>query len=144
MLQGCLSLISSGTGGFKVLLLGTAEEGRDVFFTTTAQLVPQDNDTAEDIYDARIGGGFPVPVSPTECEGDACSTPLAAPIDSTPASLTFSGPGNPAPATIQVSKAKAKPKKATAKKKARSKKRKRKGKARSKGNARKSVDRRAG
>ena len=52
--------------------------GRDVFIYTSSQLVPQDNDTAGDIYDARIGGGFPPPPPPpVECEGDACSTPLA-------------------------------------------------------------------
>jgi hypothetical protein len=102
--QGCLSLISSGLGGFKVLLLGTAHDGRDVFFSDFSQLVPSDNDTAGDVYDARIGGGFPTRAPSVECEGDACSTPVTAPIDQTPSSLTFSGSGNdrlvsPAPAS---------------------------------------------
>ncbi len=110
-LNGCLALISNGRGGFLTLLLGSAHEGRDVFIYTSSQLLPQDRDTAGDIYDARIGGGFPSP--PPEvlgCEGDACSTPPPAPIDSTPASLSFSGPGNLAPQSKPKSKVKHKPK----------------------------------
>jgi hypothetical protein len=122
--QGCLGLISSGQGGFKVMLLGTADEGRDVFFTDFSQLVPTDTDSAGDVYDARIGGGFPVPVKPTECEGDACSTPLAAPVDATPASLSFTGPGNPAATTTASKPATGKAKKKVAKKKTRKKRRK--------------------
>jgi len=93
-LAGCVSLISPGTDGYLVGLLGSAHEGRDVFFTTHSGLVAADNDGAGDIYDARIGGGFPTPVSPVECEGDACSTPVSPPVDQTPSSSTFRGPGN--------------------------------------------------
>ncbi|HEY5194243.1 MAG TPA: hypothetical protein VIJ39_10285 [Solirubrobacteraceae bacterium] len=97
-IQGCLSLISSGRGGFKNVLLGISPSGHDVFFATHEALVPQDTDTAGDIYDARIGGGFPPPPArPVECEGDACDSPVAAPVDTTPASFAFSGPGNPTP-----------------------------------------------
>ncbi len=92
--QGCLSLISSGQGGHLVMLLGTTSSGHDVFFTTNSQLVRQDKDTASDVYDARVGGGFSEAVSPVECEGDACSTPLPAPNDLTPSSATFNGAGN--------------------------------------------------
>jgi hypothetical protein len=109
--QGCLALISSGTGGLKNVLLGTTSSGRDVFFATHSQLVGQDTDGQGDVYDARIGGGLPPPAPPgTECEGDACVAPLAAPIDTTPASLSFAGPGNPTPPTTSTPKAKAKPK----------------------------------
>lgn len=94
-LQGCLSLITPGTqDGWLVVLLGTAADGRDVIFYTSQQLLPQDRDGAGDIYDARVGGGIPEASSPTECEGDACSTPAAAPNDATPSSVTFSGTGN--------------------------------------------------
>jgi hypothetical protein len=121
-LQGCLSLISTGAGGYFVLPFGTDASGRDLFFTTTSQLVPPDNDTAGDIYDARIGGGFAYPARPVECEGDACSTPFAPPSDLTPSSSTFHGAGNLLGATLPEvkgkSKAKAKSKcKAKAKKK---------------------------
>ena len=136
-LDGCLALITNGRGGYKSLLLGSADEGRDVFVYTREKLVPQDNDTAGDIYDARVEGGFPPPPPrPTECEADACSTPPSAPVDSTPASLTFTGVGNVlpvAPAGKPVVKKKAPPKK-----KHNAKKRK-KGKSTRKGKAKKSA-----
>jgi hypothetical protein len=114
--QGCLALITSGRGGFLNLLIGTANEGRDVFFYTLSQLGPSDNDGAGDIYDARIGGGSPPPpVQRPECEGDSCSAPFAAPTDATPSSLTFQGAGNPpssiAPGPASKPVPKAKPKK---------------------------------
>ncbi len=93
--QGCLALITNGRGGYLNLLLGSGDEGRDVFIYTSSRLVAQDQDTAGDIYDARIGGGFqPPPPGPVECEGAACSTPLSPPNDATPSSFTFAGAGN--------------------------------------------------
>jgi hypothetical protein len=92
--QGCLALITNGRGGYLNELLGTAEEGNDVFIYTSSQLVGQDNDTAGDIYDVRIDGGFPEPAGPVECKGDSCSTPFAAPAEVTPASATFQGAGD--------------------------------------------------
>jgi hypothetical protein len=59
-------------------LLGTDSSGRDVFFFGTGSLVPQATDTQASWYDARIGGGFPEPVSPVGCSGDACQGPLSA------------------------------------------------------------------
>jgi hypothetical protein len=113
--RGCLALITNGRGGFYNLLLGSADEGRDVFIYTLSKLLPQDTDTAGDIYDARIDGGFAPPAPlPTECEGDACSTPASAPLDSTPASFTFSGAGNliqTTPVKVPVKPTKAKGKK---------------------------------
>ena len=115
-IQGCLALISSGRGGHKVMLFGTTPSGGDVFFGTHESLVPQDQDSAGDVYDARIGGGFqPPPPRPVECEGDACSTPASPPSDVTPSSLTFSGAGSliPVPATkpaVKSKKAKARKK----------------------------------
>jgi hypothetical protein len=138
--QGCISLISSGQGGYLVLLLGTTESGSDVFFTTRSQLGPNDNDNSSDIYDARIDGGEPPLASrPVECEGDACSTPAGPPNDATPSSLTFTGAGNilqsaPRKPAVKSTK-KAKPKK---KRKAGKKQRKgrKAGKGRTAGNER--------
>jgi hypothetical protein len=103
--QGCLSLITAGQGGYRNELLGTDASGRDVFFTTHEKLLPQDQDTAGDIYDARIGGGFPPPPpKAVECEGDACSTPASAPASITPGSFSFVGPEGPgAPASVPAS-----------------------------------------
>jgi hypothetical protein len=110
--QGCLSLISSGTGGFRNELLGTTPSGDDVFFLTHESLAAQDTDTAGDIYDARVDGGFPGPVvRPVECENSACSTPLPLPNDATPSSFTFTGTETPIPHTKQPSESKVRKKK---------------------------------
>ena len=94
--EGCVALISSGAGGYKVELLGTTRSGGDVFFATHESLVAQDMDTSGDVYDARIDGGFPAAApGPVECEAGACQSPGGAPLDTTPASLSFAGPGNP-------------------------------------------------
>lgn len=94
--QGCIALVSGGREGVRNKLIGTTPSGRDVFFASHESLVAQDTDTAGDIYDARIGGGeSPPPLPPPTCEGDACMSPVPAPLDATPASLSFSGPGNP-------------------------------------------------
>ncbi len=125
--QGCLSLITGGRGGYRNELLGASASGGDVFFVTHEKLVAQDQDTAGDIYDARIDGGFPGPAPrPVECEGDACSTPASPPVDSTPASLVFSGSGNlaPAPGAPAITKSKPKPKKKVKLKRKRAKKEK--------------------
>ena len=112
--QGCLALITSGHGGFLNELLGTTSTGGDVFFATKESLLPSDDDTAEDIYDARIGGGFAEPPRPVECKGDSCSTPFAPPAEVTPSSASFQGAGNLVPEVVP----------ATVKKKAASKKHK--------------------
>lgn len=91
---GCIDLISSGTSKEESVFLDASEFGEDVFFLTSAQLSKRDADTTPDVYDARVGGGEGEPVKPVECQGDACQSPVAAPEDATPGSLTFKGPGN--------------------------------------------------
>ena len=51
---GCIGLISSGTSSQASTFLDASENGDDVFFLTSSQLVPQDTDDAPDIYDARV------------------------------------------------------------------------------------------
>lgn len=122
-LQGCLALITNGRGGFLNLFLGTDESGQDAFFYTNSELLPQDDDTAGDIYDARIGGGTPpAPPRPVECEGDACAAQANPPNDATPSSFTFSGAGNLSPVATPTPNTKAKPKKKVVKKKPKKKK----------------------
>ena len=89
---GCLSLISSGTGSAASFIDASAD-GSDTYFLTSASLVPADPGSA-DVYDARVGGGFPVPGSPIPCEGDACQPLPSAPEDPTVASL-IAAAGNP-------------------------------------------------
>ena len=91
---GCLSLISSGESPSDSEFLDASPEGRDVFFTTAASLLPQDPGLV-DIYDARAGGGFPPPPGlVAACEGEACQGPYSPPNDPTPASSSFEGAGN--------------------------------------------------
>jgi hypothetical protein len=77
---GSVSLISSGSAEAPVEDVVISPEGRDVFFATTQGLVQQDGDGAPDIYDARIGGGFPqAPAPRQQCSSDACQGPLTNP-----------------------------------------------------------------
>jgi len=95
---GCTHLISTGeTAGFQ-LFLGASESGRDLFFTSAAQLVPQATPEFTNIYDARVDGGFPVSAPApecTSCQGVGSPPPQFG----TAASATFAGQGNPAAAT---------------------------------------------
>ncbi len=95
--EGAIALISSGQDVSNSYFLGTDATGADVFFGTHARLVAQDTDSSGDLYDARIDGGFPVLQGSAACEEDACQSPPAPPAESTPASLTFAGPGNLVP-----------------------------------------------
>jgi DNA-binding beta-propeller fold protein YncE len=116
--DGCVGLISSGQATGESAFLDASESGGDVFFLTSAKLVPQDYDSALDVYDAHecinAAPCFPTPAAvPPPCyTGDACKagpTPQPA-IYGSPSSETFSGAGNVTPekpATI-VAKAKAK------------------------------------
>lgn len=77
---GCVSLISSGTSNGDSALLAAGTNGEDVFFATHSQLTPQDIDDKFDIYDARVGGGFPIPSpEPARCEAETCLGPLSPP-----------------------------------------------------------------
>jgi hypothetical protein len=110
---GCVSLLSSGTSPEESVFLDASESGNDVFFLSGARLSAKDVDDAYDVYDARVGSGEPAAVKPPSCEGDACQSPVQAPNDPTPGSLTFHGLGNfapplgqPAKKTVKCAKAK--------------------------------------
>jgi len=74
-----------------------AAAGDQVAFQSSRALVPQDIDSAEDVYVARVDGGFPPPSAPAvPCAGsDGCQgspTPGLPPASSP--SETFAGAGN--------------------------------------------------
>jgi hypothetical protein len=50
---GCVSLLSGGHSDRESAFLEATPDGSNVFFLTEAKLLPQDTDTAFDIYDAR-------------------------------------------------------------------------------------------
>ncbi len=93
---GELALISAGQSINDDFLFGMSADGRDVFFKTYDSLAPQDKDGGvASIYDARIGGGFPPPISGEVCEEEGCQGALAvAPALSTAATPGFQGAGN--------------------------------------------------
>jgi hypothetical protein len=90
---GCLALISSGTDPDGAVFLDASESGEDAYFLTSSSLVRADPGS-RDVYDARVGGGFPQSEQPIECIGDACVPLPAGPEDPTVGSL-ISGLSNP-------------------------------------------------
>ena len=111
----CVSLMSSGSSPEESAFLEATANGNDVFFLTAAQLLPQDTDTAFDIYDARVCTQASPCLTPPEAaapgcsEADACRPAQPAqPIPgAAPFTASFSGPGNvgsPTPQAKQESK----------------------------------------
>jgi hypothetical protein len=108
--DGNTYLISGGRDGsaFRegeaVHLWGTDAEGRDVFFSTTESLVPSDTDTQEDIYDARVGGGFPHATGPGGCGSSSCERPSSgSPQLLAPGSAEVTGEPNGTPTVAPMS-----------------------------------------
>jgi hypothetical protein len=95
---GCVYLISAGKSEFPSLFADASESGEDVFFFTRQGLVGQDKDELQDVYDAKVGGGLSAqnPITPVPCEStEACHGPAQTPpVESTPATPNFEGPGN--------------------------------------------------
>jgi hypothetical protein len=121
--EGLVALISDGHDQTRVNevpavhLLGTSESGADVFFETADQLLTEDTDTQLDVYDARIGGGFPAPAAKPSCSEDACRGSLAGGLQ-TPAPSTVSSAGESAAAPVPGAPGASKP---TVKRKAKKK-----------------------
>lgn len=100
-----VSLLSTGTSEDGAWFAGVDHEGENVFIVTSQPLVGGDTDTLVDLYDVRIGGGFPEPKSSIECVGDECQgTPSAAPTFNTASG--FHGLGNVASRTTTKTKRK--------------------------------------
>jgi sugar lactone lactonase YvrE len=92
---GCLYPISAGPGSGESYFADASSEGDDVFFSTPLQLLPGDVDQNYDVYDARVGGGFPPsPPPPPACLGEACRPAQAPPSNGAPSSSGFFGEGN--------------------------------------------------
>lgn len=92
---GRVHLLSTGTSPDPSYFLDASESGRDAFVATNQRLVGWDGDPAMDIYDVRIGGGLPEPVSKVVCQGESCRGPASAP-PASPRSgtTTFAREGN--------------------------------------------------
>jgi hypothetical protein len=97
---GCVDLISSGQSAVKSTFLDADPSGENAFFGTRSALVAADGDGGlNDVYVARVGGGFPDPPLPVEpCEGEGCrgASPAAAEGQGA-ATPSFEGAGDPKP-----------------------------------------------
>jgi Tol biopolymer transport system component len=84
---------------------GVSASGADVFFATREQLVPSDRDQGNDVYDARVEGGFPQ-VQAKTCSGEACLPPPAGQPQApdTPTATPPADPGNVKPKTCPKGK----------------------------------------
>jgi hypothetical protein len=95
--DGSPYLVSSGTDGDGSSFAGASSSGDDVFFVTRQRLTGTDTDENLDVYDARVGGGFPDPQPQVPCSGDGCQ-PAPTPPSASPslASPFILGEGNAA------------------------------------------------
>jgi hypothetical protein len=102
--DGSVHLLSSGTSASDSYFMDASPDGRDAFFVTRDRLVGWDVDDSYDLYDARVGGGFPEPPlsSSVSCSGDECQgPPSGVPAFSGPGSALFAGSGNVAPPVVK-------------------------------------------
>ena len=101
---GCVALISSGTSGEESAFMDASETGGDVFFITSAHLVPGSIENGTSLYDAHectTSSPCPTeteaPPSCTTAEGCRAAPEPQPSIYGPPSSATFKGPGNPTP-----------------------------------------------
>jgi hypothetical protein len=99
-LGGCYYLVSTGKEATPAFFSDASTSGNDVMIFSHLGLVPQDQDSLADIYDASVGGGLAAqhPVTPPHCEGEGCREEVTSPPGSNGAgTAVFEGPENPAP-----------------------------------------------
>lgn len=94
-----VALLSSGKSPTGSWFMDASADGGDAFFVTREHLVGWDRDSAYDLYDARMGGGFPEPTpAPPACGGGTCQgLPGTAPGGPPTASDSYEGPGDARP-----------------------------------------------
>jgi hypothetical protein len=119
---GEVFMLSAGTASAPSVLQGTNPSGNDALFTSTSQLVGFQADGGyENVFDARVGGGFPAAeeeaAAPPSCVGSGCRGAFGEePTFTAPASLGSQGDGNLTPTKKQQHKKKKHHKKRHAKK----------------------------
>ncbi len=101
---GCRAEISGG-GASPATFIDASASGTDVYFLTAESLNRNADHGSIDLYDARVGGGFPESET-IICHGDNCQRLPREPDDPTPGTLTPTS-GNP-PLRIFGPKAKVK------------------------------------
>ena len=100
--DGCVGLISGGTGPEESAFVDASASGEDVFFITGDRLVSGDGDNTYDMYDAHAcsehvpcfpAGGVASPACDNEASCRAAPSPQPS-IFGSPSSATFAGTGN--------------------------------------------------
>jgi hypothetical protein len=77
--QGRVFLLSPAKeSGRQAGIFAMTPSGDDVFFETASPLWAGAPNTAMDVFDARVGGGFPVVQPPSPCVEEACLGAIAA------------------------------------------------------------------
>lgn len=97
---GCINLISSGRAEGGATFLDASSDGSDAFFLTDGSLVPGDTGVL-DVYDARVGGGYPASTPVIPCFGDACQPLPPSPQDPAPGTLRAKTSGNQTASTAK-------------------------------------------
>lgn len=95
LVQGCTFALSEPPDGTQDHFLDASTNGDDVFFTTASQLVPGDDDELEDVYDARVDGGF-AEGGETSCES-GCRAAGPSAIESPAITSSSVGPSSNVP-----------------------------------------------
>jgi len=88
------ALISPGDGAYDAFFVDASDDGKDVFFQTDEALVSRDTDESSDVYNARVGGGFPSqsPLPPSApCVRAECGELTSGPVISPPAASATTG-----------------------------------------------------
>jgi hypothetical protein len=109
--DGQIHAISDVAGGYESFFLDASPDGRDVFFATADDLLPQDTSNNIAVWDARVDGGFPVAATAPSCDNaDSCKPPESPQpaLFGAPSSSTFSGPGNTTSGSPPIVKSKPK------------------------------------
>jgi hypothetical protein len=89
-----VALLSSGRSARHSLFYDATPSGDDAYFTTYQRLAASDLDDNADVYDARVGGGFPEPIRPGACSGEGCQPSLSPPPARSVPGTTVAGAGN--------------------------------------------------
>jgi len=96
--SGELQLMGTGKDPEGSYFMDMSANGDDYFLYAYQQLVGWDVDNDGDVYDARVGGGFPEPTVKQLCAvlANACQNQAPpAPADQAPGTASFDGPWNP-------------------------------------------------
>jgi hypothetical protein len=93
--SGTVHLLSNGTDAGDTYFMDATPSGDDAFFVTRQSLVGWDTDQSYDLYDARVRGGVPDPVTRPECSSDGCHGSLSpAPQEESSGTDTLHSRGN--------------------------------------------------